>query len=195
LKKIYYPGKPFPLGASWDGKGVNFTIFSENATGVELCLFKSPSDELEFERIPVTEHTGHIWHVYIPGLGPGQLYGYRVNGAYEPENGHRFNAHKLLLDPYAKAISGTIQWNDALFGYEVGNEQEDLSFSETDSAPFMTKSVVTDPNFDWEGDQSPGIAYYNTIIYELHVKGSRNLIRIFRRTFAEPIQRWPIHQV
>src|SRR3569833_659569 len=104
MKKIYYPGKPFPLGATWDGKGVNFTIFSEIDTGVELCLFKSPSDELEFERIPDTEHSGHIRYVSIPGLGPGQLYGYRVSGLYEPENGYRLNAHKLFLVPYAKAI-------------------------------------------------------------------------------------------
>ena len=157
MKKVYYPGKPFPLGASWDGNGVNFAIFSENATKVELCLFQSPGDELESDKIGITERTGHIWHIYIPGLKPEQLYGYRVSGPFEPENGHRFNSNKLLLDPYAKAISGTIEWNDALFGYEVGNEQEDLSFSKTDSAPFMTRSVVIDPDFDWEGDRPPNI--------------------------------------
>ncbi|HEY9001553.1 MAG TPA: glycogen debranching protein GlgX [Mucilaginibacter sp.] len=171
MKKIYYPGKPFPIGATWDGKGVNFAIFSENAEKVELCLFHTPADELELEKIELTERTGHIWHVYVPDLEPAQLYGYRVSGPYEPENGLRFNPNKLLLDPYAKAISGTIDWNDSLFGYEVGNEQDDLSFSKTDSAPFMTRSVVIDPEFDWEGDQRPNIAYYNTIIYEVHVKG------------------------
>ena len=171
MKKIYYPGKPFPLGATWDGNGVNFAIFSENATAVELCLFHHPDDETETEKINITEHTGHIWHIYIPELTVAQLYGYRVSGPYEPENGHRFNANKLLLDPYAKAISGVIQWNDALFGYEVGNHDEDLSFNKTDSAPFMPKSVVIDPGFDWEEDKPPRTAYYNTIIYEAHVKG------------------------
>jgi isoamylase len=175
MKKVYYPGKPFPIGATWDGKGVNFAIFSENATKIELCLFQHPSDETETDKIEMVERTGHIWHVYIPELKPEQLYGYRVYGPYEPENGLRFNPSKLLLDPYAKAISGTIEWNDALFGYEVGNEQEDLSFSQTDSAPFMTKSVVIDHHFDWEGDKAPGIAYYNTVIYELHVKGFTKL--------------------
>lgn len=175
MEKIYYPGKPFPLGATWDGKGVNFAIFSANATGVELCLFNGPGDEKESEKIDITERTGHIWHVYIPGLKPAQLYGYRASGPYEPENGHRFNPNKLLLDPYAKAISGTIDWDDALFGYEIGNEQEDLSFSEVDSAPFMTKAVVIDPAFDWGDDKPPGTAYYNTIIYEVHVKGFTKL--------------------
>lgn len=175
MKKTYHPGEPFPLGATWDGKGVNFALFSENATGVELCLFKHSTDEVESEKIELTEKTGYIWHIYIPDIGPNQLYGYRVQGPYEPENGHRFNTNKLLLDPYAKAISGTIQWNDALFGYEVGNEAEDLSFSETDSAPFITKSVVIDPDFDWQGDKPPEIAYYNTVIYEVHVKGFTEL--------------------
>ena len=113
--------------------------------------FQHPSDDIESEQIEIVERTGHIWHIYIPELKPEQLYGYRVYGRYEPENGLRFNPNKLLLDPYAKAISGTIEWNDALFGYEIGNEQEDLSFSNTDSAPFMTKSVVIDHHFDWEG--------------------------------------------
>jgi len=175
MKKIYYPGKPFPIGATWDGNGVNFAIFSENASKIELCLFGSAADEVESEKIDLDERTGHIWHIYIPDLKPGQQYGYRVSGPYEPENGHRFNSNKLLLDPYAKAISGTIDWNNALFGYEVGNEQEDVSFSETDSAPFMTRSVVIDPGFDWENDKPPNIAYYNTIIYEAHVKGFTKL--------------------
>lgn len=175
MEKVYYPGEPFPLGATWDGKGVNFAVFSENATGVELCLFNGPGDEKESEKINVTERTGHIWHIYIPDLKPAQLYGYRMTGPYEPENGHRFNPNKLLLDPYAKAISGTIEWNDALFGYEIGNEQEDLSFSEVNSAQFMTKAVVIDPAFDWEEDQPPGTPFDNTIIYEVHVKGLTQL--------------------
>lgn len=171
MNKVYHPGKPFPLGATWDEQGVNFAIYSENATAIELCLFKNPADDNESEKINVTERTGHIWHIYIPGLKPAQMYGYRVSGPYEPQNGHRFNPNKLLLDPYAKAISGTIEWNDALFGYKIGNEQEDLSFSETDSAPFMPRSVVIDSDFKWEGDHQPKTAFYNTIIYEAHVKG------------------------
>jgi isoamylase len=175
MTRTYYPGRAFPLGATWDGKGVNFAIFSENASAVDLCLFKNPSDELESEKVPLTEQTGYIWHVYVPDLSPGQCYGYRISGPYEPASGSRFNNNKLLLDPYAKAISGNIEWNDALFGYQVGNEQEDLSFSTSDSAPFMPKAVVIDQTFDWEGDQPPNVSYYNTIIYEAHVKGFSKL--------------------
>ena len=167
------PGKPFPLGATVYKKGVNFALYSENATGVELCLFNK--DNSPGERIRVTEKTDLIWHVFAEGLQPGQLYGYRVEGPYEPENGHRFNPNKLLLDPYAKAISGTVEWDDSLFGYQVGNENEDLSFSETDSAPFMPKAVVVDPHFNWEDDCSPSLAYHNTVIYEAHVKGLTKL--------------------
>jgi isoamylase len=171
MKITTYPGKSFPLGATWDGKGVNFTLYSENATGVELCLFNAPNDEIESERIKITEYSELIWHVYIPGLKPGQLYGYRVSGPYEPENGHRFNPNKLLLDPYAKAISGTINWDDSLFGYQIGSPDEDLSFSDTDNAAYVPKSVVIDHNFDWEGDKPPDIEYFNSVIYEAHVKG------------------------
>jgi glycogen operon protein len=171
MKITTYPGKSFPLGAIWDGKGVNFTLYSENATGVELCLFNSPEDEVETARIPITEYSELIWHIYIPGLKPGQLYGFRVSGPYQPGNGHRFNNNKLLLDPYAKAISGTINWDDSLFGYQIGSDDKDLSFSETDNAAFMPKSVVIDHNFDWEGDTAPCIEYYNSVIYEAHVKG------------------------
>lgn len=174
-KIISYPGKPFPLGATWDGKGVNFAIYTEYATAVELCLFNKPNDEAESAKISVTEQTDNIWHVYVTDIGPGQLYGYRVHGPYEPENGHRFNHHKLLIDPYAKAISGTIEWDDALFGYEVGNPEQDLSFSTTDSAPFIPKSVVIDQHFDWGDDTPPNVAYYNTVIYEAHVKGFTKL--------------------
>jgi glycogen operon protein len=175
MKVTHYPGYPFPLGANWDGQGVNFALYSENATAVELCLFDGENDTVEAARIRVKEQTNHIWHIYIPNLKPGQLYGYRVYGPYEPQNGHRFNPNKLLIDPYAKAISGTINWNDALFGYEMGHPEEDQSFSDLDSAPFMPKSVVIDPRFDWEGDKLPRIAYHRSVIYETHVKGFTKL--------------------
>ncbi len=165
------PGKPFPLGAIWDGTGVNFALYSENATSVELCLFDDEKGSHETTKIMMPERTDFIWHVYVKGLSPGQLYGFRVYGPYEPANGHRFNANKLLLDPYAKAIAGTVDWDNAVFGYEVGHPDEDLSFSETDSAPFMPKAVVIDESYDWEDDKAPSLAYYNTTIYEAHVKG------------------------
>jgi glycogen operon protein len=166
-----YPGNPYPLGATWDGNGVNFALFADNATSVELCLFNTTKDETEGLKIKLTERTHHVWHVYVDGLTPGQLYGYRVHGPYDPTNGHRYNANKLLMDPYAKAIGGSIDWNDALFGYEVGHPDEDLSFSKTDSASFIPKSVVIDHNFDWDGDEPPKIPYHQSIIYETHVRG------------------------
>jgi isoamylase len=167
------PGKPFPLGATWEKSGVNFALYSENATDVELCLFDNEGNESA--KIKLTERSDFIWHVFVKDVSPGQLYGYRVYGPYDPENGHRFNSNKLLLDPYAKAISGTIEWDDALFGYQVGSGEEDLSFSETDSAPFIPKTVVIDPTFDWGNDVSPSLQYYNTVIYEAHVKGFTKL--------------------
>jgi len=166
-----YPGKPYPLGATWDGEGVNFALFADSATGVELCLFKNQDDEVESQKIKVNERTHQIWHVYLSGVKPGQLYGYRVDGPYEPQNGNRFNKNKLLIDPYAKAISGVIDWHDALYGYEIGSPDEDLSFSQMDSAPFMPKSVVIDPAFDWENDKPLGTPYHQSVIYEAHVKG------------------------
>ncbi|HUC82408.1 MAG TPA: glycogen debranching protein GlgX [Flavisolibacter sp.] len=175
MKVTQYPGYPFPLGANWDGQGVNFALYSENATAVELCLFDKDDTTIETARIRVKERTNHIWHVYVPTLGPGQLYGYRVYGPYEPQNGHRFNPSKLLIDPYAKAISGTINWNDSLFGYELGHPEEDLSFNDLDSAPYIPKSVVIDPRFDWEGDKLPRIPYHRSVIYETHVKGFTKL--------------------
>ena len=175
MKVTQYPGYPFPLGANWDGQGVNFALYSENATAVELCLFDKDDTTVETARIRVKERTNHIWHVYVPTLGPGQLYGYRVYGPYEPQNGHRFNPSKLLIDPYAKAISGTINWNDSLFGYELGHPEEDLSFNDLDSAPYIPKSVVIDPRFDWEGDKLPRIPYHRSVIYETHVKGFTKL--------------------
>ena len=165
------PGSPYPLGSTWDGAGVNFALFSENATGVELCLYDSQDTTLEVGRIKIEEVTHHIWHVYIPGIQPGQLYGYRVHGPYEPENGHRFNPNKLLVDPYAKALSGTINWDNSLFAYQIGSEEQDLSFDTTDSGPFLPKSIVIDQNFDWEGDRPGKVPYHDSIIYEAHVKG------------------------
>lgn len=170
-----YPGEPFPLGATCKGDGVNFALYAFNASKVEICLFKTVKDEVEYARIPMLERTHEIWHTFIPDLQPGQLYGYRVYGPYEPENGHRFNPNKLLIDPYAKAIAGPIEWHDSLFGYEVGNEQEDLSFSETDSAAYLPKSVVVNQDFDWEGDKPLRTQYTKTVIYEAHVKGFTKL--------------------
>lgn len=170
-----YPGSPYPLGATYDGIGVNFAVYADNATGVELCLFANEKDEAESIKIKLTERSHHVWHAYIPDIQPGQAYGYRVQGNYDPVNGHRYNASKLLIDPYAKSISGTIDWNDALFSYEVGHPDEDLSYNETDSAPFIPKSVVIDNEFDWENDKLPKIAYHQSIIYEIHVKGFTQL--------------------
>lgn len=166
-----YPGYPYPLGSTWDGKGVNFAIFADHATAVELCLFNDEDDQTEVINLSLTERTHHIWHGYLPGIRPGQLYGYRINGPFKPEEGHRFNLNKLLIDPYAKAISGVINWHDALFGYEMGSPEADLSFSEIDSAPFIPKSVVVDNVFDWEGETPLDINYHESIIYEAHVKG------------------------
>ena len=165
-----YPGSPYPLGATWDGEGVNFALFSQHATAVEICLYDSPANREPKARIQMKERSHYVWHIYIPGIKPGQLYGYRVHGAYDPRNGYRFNPHKLLIDPYAKAIAGTIQWHDSLFGYEVNQPDEDLSMSEMDSAPYIPKAVVIDNSFDWENDKAPKIPYHNTIIYETHVK-------------------------
>jgi isoamylase len=165
------PGSPFPLGATVYEDGINFALFSENATLVELCLFESPESTEESHIIEIHEVTHNVWHAFVPGLKAGQLYGYRVHGPYEPQNGHRFNANKLLIDPYSKAIAGTIKWDNAVFGYEVGNPEEDLVMSQTNSAANIPKCVVVPNDFDWEGDTNPRIPYHDTIIYEVHVKG------------------------
>jgi isoamylase len=170
-----WPGKPYPLGATWDGLGVNFALFSEHATGVDLCLYDGDDPNKEIARIRMPEQTDYVWHVYIPSLQPGQLYGYRVHGPYEPEVGHRFNPNKLLLDPYAKAINGMIEWSDAMFGYKIGNEHEDLVMDETDSAPGMPKCVVIDNAFVWGDDQHPNTPLHKSVIYEVHVKGFTQL--------------------
>jgi len=168
-----WPGKPYPLGATWDGQGVNFALFSEYATGVDLCLFDSSHDEAERLRVRMTEQTDYVWHAYVPDLQPGQLYGYRVSGPFAPEGGHRFNPNKLLLDPYAKAIDGRIDWSDAMFGYPMNSDDEDrdLQMDTQDSAPGMNKSVVIDPAFDWGDDLRPNTPLHESIIYEMHVKG------------------------
>jgi glycogen operon protein len=165
------PGSPYPLGATWDGAGVNFAIFSEHATGVEVCLFDGPGGSQEMARIPVTEQTNQVWHIHLPEVRPGQRYGYRVHGPYAPNAGHRFNPAKLLLDPYAKAIDGAIRWSDTLFGYPVGHPDADLCLDERDSAPYIPKSVVIDPAFTWGEDRPPRTPWNETVIYEIHVKG------------------------
>ena len=163
-----YPGQPYPLGSTWDGAGVNFALFAQNATRVILCLFDSGLKE---RRIEMVERTHQIWHAYLPGVKPGQLYGYRVESEYDPSRGFRSNINKLLLDPYTKAVSGELQWDDRLFGYTVNSPEEDLSFSDTDSAPYLPKCVVVDNAFDWGDDRLPRIPFHRTIIYEAHVKG------------------------
>lgn len=168
-----WPGEPYPLGANYDGEGVNFALFSEHATGVKLCFFHSPDDTEEYTQISLTEVTDHIWHVYLPDVKPGQLYGYRVYGRYMPRKGYRFNPHKLLIDPYAKAISGRIEISEVMFGYpvETTTKNFDLKKDIRNSAGVVKKCVVIDTEFDWEGDQQPNTDMHNSIIYELHVKG------------------------
>ncbi len=165
------PGAPYPLGATWDGAGVNFALFSENASGVELCLFDGAGGNEERARLNVTEQTNAVWHIYVPGLGPGQRYAYRVHGPYDPENGHRFNPAKLLLDPYGRAIDRAILLDDTLFGYQVGDADADLSKDRRDDAALMAKSVIIDPAFDWGDDRPPRVPWNETILYEAHVKG------------------------
>nr|MBU1328677.1 glycogen debranching protein GlgX [Candidatus Omnitrophota bacterium] len=166
-----WPGRPSPLGSFWDGQGVNFAIFSENATKVELCLFESIESKKETIRILMPENTDQIWHCYLPDTRPGQLYGYRVYGPYEPESGHRFNHNKIILDPYAKAIGRRVSWCDEMFGYRIGDKEEDLSFDERDNSVLAPLAVVIDSDFDWKGDNPPKIPWNRTIIYELHMKG------------------------
>jgi len=168
-------GYPYPLGATWLGNGVNFALFSEHATSVDLCLFDSMEAREENVRIPVTEHTDQVWHIFLPEAQPGQIYGYRVSGPYEPEIGMRFNSSKLLLDPYAKAIAGRVEWGDEMFGYVVGGEKEDLTRDFRDDAWGMPKAVVIDNSFNWDGDRKLGRPLAESIIYEVHVKGFTEL--------------------
>ncbi len=167
-------GKPYPLGATWDGQGVNFALYSQHAEKVELCLF-SPNGRREVERTELKERTDFVWHCYLPDARPGLLYGYRVHGPYAPEEGHRFNSHKLLLDPYARMIAGQLRWSDAHFGYRVGARREDLSFDPRDNASGMPKSQVIDPAFTWGDDRRPNIPWQDMVIYEMHAKGYTQL--------------------
>jgi isoamylase len=167
-------GKPFPLGATWDGLGVNFALFSAHATKVELCLFDD-SGETELERIELPEYTDEVWHGYLPTARPGTVYGYRVYGPYEPDAGHRFNHNKLLIDPYAKQLVGQLRWGPELFGYRLDHPDKDKSFDERDSAPLMLKCRVIDPAFTWGSARKPETPWERTIIYEMHVKGFTKL--------------------
>ena len=166
-------GSPFPRGANWDGKGVNFSLFSEASESVELCLFDAQGGNER--RIRIRERTNGAWHIYLAGIGPGQLYGYRVHGPYVPESGLRFNPNKLLLDPYTKAIGRPLKWADELFAYEVGDAGGDLSFDDRDSAPFAPMGMVVDPGFDWSGERRPSHPAHETIVYEAHVRGMTRL--------------------
>ncbi len=166
-----YPGRPFPLGATWDGHGTNFALFSEHGTQVELCLFDPDSPSNETSRYTLPARTQFVWHGYLPGIEPGQLYGYRVHGPYEPQNGHRFNPNKLLIDPYARALAGQANWDAPLHGFVVDHPDADLSFCEEDSAWGVPKGVVVDPDFDWGDDSPPETPLNESIIYETHVKG------------------------
>jgi isoamylase len=170
-----WPGRPYPLGATWDGRGVNFALYSENSTKVELCLFDSANDKKEAERIELVEHTDMVWHIYLPDARPGQIYGYRVYGPYEPQKGHRFNEHKVLLDPYAKAIARLPNWTETVSGYILGDKQQDLSYSDRDSAADAPLGCVVDEAFTWGDDRLPKTPSHRTLIYEMHVKGFTKL--------------------
>ncbi len=182
-----WPGEPYPLGTTWDGRGVNVALFSENAEKVELCLFDD-SGAQEVERIALPEYTDETWHGYFPDLRPNQLYGFRVYGPYDPERGHRFNHHKLLLDPYAKALHGALTWTDAHFGYIVGHPDADLSFDNRDNARHMPKCRIVDTAFTWGDDRPPRTPWHETIVYELHPRGFTmrhpDVPEEFRGTFA-----------
>ena len=168
-----WPGRPFPLGAAWDGRGTNFSLFSEHAERVELCLFDAEDRETRYE---LRERTAFNWHGFLPGVGPGQRYAYRVHGPYEPEAGHRFNAAKLLIDPYAKAIEGPVRWDTgSVFPYVPGGDDADLFPDDEDDAEAIPKCVVVDPNFDWEDDAKPETPWHDTVIYEVHVRGFTKL--------------------
>mgnify|MGYP005812479159 CR=1 FL=1 len=207
-----WPGRPYPRGASWDGMGVNFALFSELAEKVELCLFDA-SGRHEVQRIALREQTDQIWHAYLPQARPGQLYGYRVHGPYRPKDGLRFNPHKLLIDPYARAITGELRWHDALFGYRVGHADGDLSFDRRDSAPYLPRCKVVESAFTWGDDRPPAVPWHETVIYELHVRGftmqhpavppalrgtyaglaSAPVVEYFKRLGVTTIELMPVH--
>jgi isoamylase len=164
------PGRPFPLGATWDGLGINFAVFSAHAEQIDLCLFE-PSGRHEIAHYTLPEYTDEVWHGYLPDATAGLVYGYRAYGRYEPERGHRFNHHKLLLDPYARALAGHFHWSDALYGFRLHSPRGDLTFDRRDSAPAMPKGVVTDDSFNWGDDRPPAVPWADTVIYEAHVRG------------------------
>ncbi|MBY0512669.1 MAG: glycogen debranching protein GlgX [Gemmataceae bacterium] len=166
-----WPGRPYPLGATWDGAGVNFALFSEHATRAELCLFDHPDAPAEAQRIELAERTDQVFHAYLPDVLPGQLYGFRVHGPYEPKEGHRFNPHKVLLDPYARSVGRRAKWDHALFGYTIGHADGDLSFDARDNAAFAPLGVVVEPAFTWGDDRPPRHPWHESLIYEVHVKG------------------------
>ena len=166
-----WPGQPYPLGATWNGVGVNFALFSAHATRVELCLFDAADSSREVARIDLPEQTDMVWHGFLPDVRPNQLYGYRVHGPYDPPHGHRFNPNKVVMDPYAKSVARTIRWSDELFGYRVGDPAEDLSFDDRDSAAYAPLAAVVDPAFTWGGDAPLRTPWHNTVIYEMHVRG------------------------
>ncbi len=166
-----WPGKPYPLGATWDGKGTNFALFTEDATDVELQLYQRKDSTKPSDRIYLKERTGYVWHAYLPDVLPGQLYAFSVDGDYDPQKGFRFNHHKSLIDPYTKAISGTVEWNDSLFAYPIGDPAQDLAVDHRNSGQFIPKCIVIDNSFDWGNDQQLRIPWNETIIYELQVKG------------------------
>ena len=168
--QIPLPGRPYPLGATWDGAGTNFALFSEHATAVSLCLFDNPSIARERARIPVTETTAHVWHAYLPGVGPGQVYGYRVDGPFDPDQGHWFNPQKLLIDPYARALHGALDWTSPIFA-SVRGARAALRRDRRNDAAGVPRAVVIDPAFDWGDDRPPATPWERTVIYEVHVKG------------------------
>jgi glycogen operon protein len=170
-------GSPYPLGATCVGEGINFAVFSANAEKIELCIFDSQGKR-ELKRYELPEWTDEVWHGFLPDAGPGLVYGYRAYGPYEPEQGHRFNPNKLLLDPYARKLVGQIKWNDALHGYKVKDRREDLSFDKRDSAMAMPKAMVVDDHFDWSGDRRPNTPWSETVVYEAHVKGLTKLFEL-----------------
>jgi len=187
------PGVPYPLGATWDGLGTNFAVFSAHAVKIELCLF-DPSGRREIARFELPEWTDEVWHGYLPNARTGLIYGYRAHGPYEPQRGHRFNHHKLLLDPYARRVAGELRMSDALFGYRVNSPRADLSFDRRDSAPGVMKAVVADDNFNWADDRPPAVPWADTVIYEVHVRGLSMLRQELRHnergTFAALGEPW-----
>ncbi len=214
MGRTLLPGRPYPQGATWDGTGVNFALYSESAERVELCLFLQ-RDSTDCETIEIKERTAHVWHCYLPNVQPGQLYGYRVHGPYDPNQGLRFNPSKLLIDPYATAITGQVDWSQPIFPYQLGGPEEDLEMDDRDDAAGMPKCVVRSPYFDWEQDRPPKTPLSDSIIYELHVKGfthchpdvpkelrgtyaglaSRAAISYLKRLGITAVELMPIHEI